>query len=306
MISAVSRRQLPVVTVVDAPLPAAPADTYTRVRSSAKAYPLALGPHDTTTILAAFAGVRAAFPWVPSEIVMCEPWGATIMREVFDGAAYQLSIRVPKSEDKTKHALVDTLNAELGETHLRAMDSGEVINVGHRDISKEAAAHAYARELGTTALRIAKFGDRAGFHGNDTHLFDRMSFNVGPDEAVHPEVDNTHLGTHARGVAATVERLLAEGSADGFMFDFDGTLTNPGTPGIAPESVTLLAELIRRGESVCVCTGRGASIIDACVKPLVEAGVPIDAICKSMKIMLFNGACSVRTAYLRAHFGPKA
>lgn len=272
----------------------------------------ALCPGEPELILRALDAVRSEFAWVPRDVVFGAPWGAQIMQEMFDGSNYQLSIRVPKDVDAQKHALVERLNGQLAGTGLRAIDSGEVVNITNARVCKSIAASDYARALGVPVVRIAKFGDKAGPHGNDKHLMDRNAYNVGNDVPAIAAVDCSHQGEHAAGVVAIVDRLLAE--KDGaspqerarlatraFMFDFDGTLTRRGETVIAPEALAMLVRLVERGEKFVICSGRGASLLDAAVKPLLDAGIPIEKLSRSMSVMLFNGARSLRLDELLAY-----
>lgn len=286
------------------------ADTARPVAAPAGDY--GLSPSDNERILAAYATVREAFPWIPSTVIDREPWVKEILRGVFEGGVYQLSIRVPPERAADKSAIIAALDAQLVGTPLRAVDCGRVLTVSHRGSSKDNAAADFAKACGTQPARIAKFGDQAGEHGNDKHLFDHNSFNVGPEAAHVASVNQSARGEHAKGVVRIVQRLLAEKDAAspreraqlavrGFMFDFDDTLTMPGISGIAPEALGMLVGLIRRGEPVCVCTGRGPSILDALLHPLLDSGLSVDELANNVTVMMFNGGRAVRADELRAY-----
>ena len=261
---------------------------------------------DKRTILAALDVLRPSFPWIPARVVSTIPWDGAIFDEPIGGASYQLAVRVPDVHQGAKAAFVTKLNALLAGAHLAGIDGGRVVTIGRAGVSKLAALTDYAAYLGVPRESIAKFGDKAGKDGNDTHLCDRMSFNVGIDAPRIPAIDGSCMGQFAKGTVKLVQRLLASDRPPrAFMFDFDATLTVPGgTPGIDAQALDMLVGLVKRRVPFAICTARGPSIFAEALAPLLKKGIAPGELSRSMTMILCNGARPARpdeiVAYAKA------
>jgi hydroxymethylpyrimidine pyrophosphatase-like HAD family hydrolase len=269
---------------------------------SADATKYALSPAQCDGVIAAVRGAAAAFPWVKTNLVHNEADRPGLFRETFADEVYQFTIDAPWDAQKEKGALIAEIQRQFDTAGLglRVSDAGDAVLFGNASVDKSLALADYARQLGTHADRIAKFGDKAGASGNDKHLRGAHAYNVGKDAAHFPEVSDAARGQHALGTVATVEKLLAANAAAktegreppvrAFMFDFDGTLTMPGTHGINPTALDMLVSLLDRGQDFAICTGRGPALFPLVLDQLVARGVKPAVIAAHMSVFMFNGA----------------
>lgn len=266
-----------------------------------------LSPAQCSAIIVAVHGVSVCFPWVTTNLVHLEEHRPGLFQESMGSShveerVYQFTITAPWEAREEKARVISVIQAgfDAAGVKLRVSDAGDALLFGNAEVDKSLALANYASQLGVHEDRIAKFGDKAGATGNDKHLRGAHAYNVGKDHAHLPEVSDKVRGQHAHGTVAVVHELLAandiaraagkEPPVRAFMFDFDGTLTIPGSHGIAPEALDMLVTLLERGQDFAICTGRGPALFPLVLDQLIARGVSGDLLSRHMSIFMFNGA----------------
>lgn len=263
----------------------------------------ALSPHQCDAVIAAVTSAAAAFPQIQANIIHREADRPGLLREAFGSRhhaehVFQFSFLVPRDMTE-KDGMLALLTGRLAAIGVSVTDAGGAVLIGDAKVDKSLALRDYAERLGISPEAIAKFGDKAGPGGNDRHLAGPSAYNVGNDEPACGLVNNRARGRHAAGTIEIahelIDTILADRAAgrtpttQAFMFDFDGTLTNPGEKAIGRESLALLARLLENDIAFSICTGRGPAIFPMLVEEMARGGADPEAMCRLMTLFMFNG-----------------
>ncbi|MBK8010895.1 MAG: hypothetical protein IPK13_06065 [Deltaproteobacteria bacterium] len=110
---------------------------------------------------------------------------------------------------------------------------------------------------------------------------------VGPKGHANPLAHQTRA-RFARGTSDVLSRLDPR-LVRAIATDFDGTLTMEGSVAIWPFAARQLARYINAGVPCAVITGRGPSVFELVLRPLLEAGADPRRLA-ALRFSLFNAA----------------
>ncbi|MCB9655905.1 MAG: hypothetical protein H6729_17400 [Deltaproteobacteria bacterium] len=233
--------------------------------------------------------LRSELPGIPTmrtrDLDLPEP---AICEGFFDGGRFSVYYSGLKPDVAPR--FFQRLQAEIDRARLPLTLTlgGQSICVNDNRAFKHRALAHFAAELGLSVRDIVTFGDSAQAGGNDETLVATENGNsVGPRGHANPRAHQTRL-RFARGTADVLSHLDPR-MVRAIATDFDGTLTMDGNAAIWPFAARQLARYINAGVPCAVITGRGPSVFELVLRPLLEAGADPERL-KALRFSLFNGA----------------